>query len=694
MMGLEFKDVIIGPPLISFENSTIASSRATVRRKIISGTLIHSDGGQVVRWENITPANDYAFLISVELEYGAGIVTDTLNVSINFKKGTLLNIEGMNSVPADILEGFRKTFSERDNEYILGTIKGNSTGAKIYPKKFIVRTQPAPGANLRSSGNFGDGAVILFVATNLNETGGSAPLNDYPYLLADGRSAALLMGSHAFFGNILKSHFDSYFKEARYQYIPPDNNNPARLDFVAGYIESQNIITGKYSGWAGWSSVITNYQSSNSAGVPGRARLQMEGFSVTVDNNNVAATKLVGKFSSLPYQQYFHGESTIYHMDGTITETFTKAYPFSRVGQFEAVLSLDNQYTIKFSSVSNLSLEAKPIDNSLLTIISDDPTQSMSREFTTALNDINLLTLPQINTFYVQHILFPTQEVLSFDKVAIPGDIIMFGDINKNLTNLRVTPTESLLAAGKTLQLTANPPANVSWTLSPAGYGSINSSGLYTAPAQNAVRAPEMVKVTAKNTQGATTSALITVVPSSIELNASILVITEASAQSSYQLRAAVVSNNYTPASVVWSLASDSVLGEGTITQNGLYTPPKDYDDGLTFITVLGTLPDGSVSRCSLCLISANTVREFVVSPSYLFAVEPSEEHTLTTQSEDFEANQWGLFPTVGSITVKTPVQQGDNTIFEAIYKAPDNVERRSQVFVKVTQAGKPKRAG
>lgn len=694
MLGLEFRDIIIGPPLISFENSSIASSRAIVRRKIISGTLIHSDGGQVVRWENITPADDYAFLISVDLEYGSGIVTDSLNVSINFKKGTLLNIEGMNSVPADILEGFRKNLSERDNEYILGTIKGNTAGATIYPKKFIVRTQPAPGASLRNSDSFGDGAVLLFVATNLNESGGSAPLNDYPYLLADGRSAALIMGSHAFFGNVLKNHFDSYIKEASYQYVPPDNNNPARLDFTGGYIESQNIITGKYSGSAGWASVVTHYQSSNSAGVPGRAQLQMNGFSLTIDNGDAAATKLVGKFSALPYDQHFLGKSTIYHMDGTIEEQFTKAYPFSRGGQFEATLSLDGQYTIKFSSVGNLSLEAKPIDNSLLTIISVDPTQIMSREFTTALNDVNLLTLPQINTFYIQHILFPTQEVLSFDKVAIPGDIVMFGNINTNLTNLRITPTETLLAAGKTLQFTANPPANVSWLISPAGYGTISSSGLYTAPSQAAVRAPEMVKVTAKNAQGATTSALVTVVPSSIELSASVLVINQASAQPSYQLRASVVSNSYTTASVNWSLASDSVFGEGTITQNGIYTPPDTYDDGMTFVTVLATLPDGAVASCSLCLVSENTVNEFHISPSYLFAVRPSEEHVLTTRSEDFEASQWGLFPNMGSLTIKPPVQEGDNTVYQVVYKAPDNAERRNQVFVKVTPPGKPKRAG
>lgn len=691
--GLEFRDIHIGPPLISFENSSISSSRAIVRRKIISGTIIQMDGDQVVRWQYITPAYNYAFLINVELENGNGIVSSDLNVSINFKRGTLINIEGINNVPADILEGFRNIFASRDNEYVLGSVVGNAGAGDIIPQKFMVRTQPAPGATLRNSKNYGDGAVLLFIATNLNPAGGSAPIDDYPYLLAEGRNAALVVGSRAFFEKMLASHFDSYIHDLKTQYIAPDGNNPPRLQFTEGYLTSQSIITGSYSELVGVTPFKTDYISADSDGNPGTAILPMRGFSVTVNQNDTKTITLVGNFASSDFHQYFGAEYRITHKDGYVSESFTQAYPFDRIGQFNATLSLSNQYVLTFRSDTTLELDAKHINNVYLPIISDDPTAKMAREFTAALNAVDLWTMPDINTFYTQHILFPSHDRLTFDKVAMPGDIIMFGDITESLTTLRITPAQSMMAAGKSLQLTAAPSSGVTWSIDPVDYGTITNAGLYTAPPENVITRPQQVKISAHNTAGSRTTALITVVPSVIALDVAALVINQRTALSSYQLQSVLAATHYSPDNVVWALSSDSVFGKGTLSQNGVYTPPAEYDDGYVFGTITATLPDGSSARCLLCLISENTVQEFTVLPSYIYALPPGAESTLSTRSEDFEANAWNLYPNLGHTRLEH-AQEGAYSVYTAFYTAPATVSHRMPVFMRVMQEGKPTRAG
>lgn len=685
--GIEFKDIYIGPPLISFENSSISSSRAIVRRKIISGTIIETDGGQITRWEYITPAHNYAFLINVELENGNGVVSSKLDVSINFKRGTLINIEGINNVPADILEGFREILSSRDNEYVLGSVDGSAGGGDIIPKKFIVRTQPAPGATLRNSENYGDGAVLLFIATNLNPTGGSAPIGDYPYLLADGRSAALLMGSRAFFGSILASHFDSYITDFKSQYIAPDGKNPPELRFTEGYMTSQNIITGTYSSVGVGFSIKTDYQSADSSRNPRTAVMPMNEFFVTVNDNDASATTLVGKFTSSDFQQYFLGNARIFYPDGVHYDTVNNAYPFHRIGQFDSTLSLSNQYVLTFRSVSTLKLDAKPIDNSLLPIISDDPTAKMAQEFTDALNAAEFLTMPDINTFYVQHILFPSDNILTFDRAAIPGDIIMFGDISENLTTLRITPVESMLAAGKSLQLTVTPSTGVTWSINPVNYGTITNTGLYTAPPESDINRPQQVKITARNAAGYRTTALITVVPSAIELDVAALVINQRTALSSYQFQSILVATHYSPDNVVWTLNSDSVLGQGTLSQSGVYTPPDQFDEGYVFATVTAKLPDDSTASCILCLIHEDVVHGFKIEPSYLYALPPGAEATFTTKSKRAKADAWDLYPALGHIDVEE-TDEGDYKVFTAFYTAPDTIARRKPVFVRVMEQG------
>ncbi|RAX11591.1 hypothetical protein CKY02_13020 [Photorhabdus bodei] len=100
---------MLGIPLISFEDSKITANQVTATMRFISGIIIYTNSnGQVIMWENISPANNYALKLNVNLEHGNGVVENSGKAIVKFEKGTLLDIDGLNGAPEEIVQHFRK----------------------------------------------------------------------------------------------------------------------------------------------------------------------------------------------------------------------------------------------------------------------------------------------------------------------------------------------------------------------------------------------------------------------------------------------------------------------------------------------------------------------------------------------------------------------------------------------------------
>jgi YD repeat-containing protein len=138
-------------------------------------------------------------------------------------------------------------------------------------------------------------------------------------------------------------------------------------------------------------------------------------------------------------------------------------------------------------------------------------------------------------------------------------------------------PSTATLSSGQTQQFSAYVAAGdnscfgsscVSWSISPAGVGTIDANGLYTAP--STISTQQTVTVTAisglygLNSFG---TATITLLPPSVSVSPQAVSL---SAQQKQQFVAAV-SNSSNP-SVTWSISPD---GAGTIDANGIYTAPN-----------------------------------------------------------------------------------------------------------------------
>ncbi|MGA2434601.1 MAG: DUF2341 domain-containing protein [Bryobacteraceae bacterium] len=230
--------------------------------------------------------------------------------------------------------------------------------------------------------------------------------------------------------------------------------------------------------------------------------------------------------------------------------------------------------------------------------------------------------------------------------------------------NLPVTPPSVTLYASGSVQLSAtlgNCSANVAWSISPTGVGTMTSMGLYTAPAtistQQVVTATGSVQGNSPQSGQATITLLplptITANPSTVTLHGG----------QSLQFTA---NANGTTIPAEWSLTS----GAGSMTSSGLYTAPAVIYTAQT-VTVTA-VAEGTQVTATITLLPAVTIS--ITPPS--ITLGPS-------QAQEFSAAVLGAWNTGVTWTV-SPANMG--TISSTgIYTAPNVVSSSSNVTITAT---------
>src|SRR5208283_2275762 len=199
---------------------------------------------------------------------------------------------------------------------------------------------------------------------------------------------------------------------------------------------------------------------------------------------------------------------------------------------------------------------------------------------------------------------------------------------------LVLSPLSTNLVGGQTQQFTAAVanvgPATVTWSLSPAGVGSISSSGLYTAPAS--VFTAQTVTLTALAANGSTAIATINLVPTA---TVSVTPATATLGPSESQQFTAVVAGTWNNA-VNWSVLP---AGVGNINSAGVYTAPSSITAS-TIVTVLAAsvANPGAEAVATLTLLPA--------SSSVPVAATPSPVSLTNGQTQQFSATVSGASST------------------------------------------------
>jgi len=169
-----------------------------------------------------------------------------------------------------------------------------------------------------------------------------------------------------------------------------------------------------------------------------------------------------------------------------------------------------------------------------------------------------------------------------------------------------VAPSTATLYAGQTQQFTGTVTnatnTQVNWSVNPAGVGSVNTSGLYTAPASVSSQQNVSVVATSQADANRSASATVTLVPVTIiSMTPQTATLTASQTQ---QFTATV--QNATNTSVTWTLTP--AVGAGTISSTGLYTAPDCINEQQTVTVVATSVADSTkTTSATITLQSSNT---------------------------------------------------------------------------------------
>ncbi len=210
--------------------------------------------------------------------------------------------------------------------------------------------------------------------------------------------------------------------------------------------------------------------------------------------------------------------------------------------------------------------------------------------------------------------------------------------------SVSLSPTTVSLYGGQTEQFSASVSNSsntaVTWAISPSGTGTINSSGLYTAPATVSTQQTVTVTATSAANTSASASATVTLVPPvSVSVTPTSAAIYPGQTQ---QFVASVV--NTSNSAVTWSI---SPSGTGSISSSGLYTAPAS-------ITKLQNVTVTATSQADATKSATASVTVNIPQPS-ITSITPSPAApgtTVTITGQNFLSSTGTV--TLNGVTVPT----------------------------------------
>ena len=177
---------------------------------------------------------------------------------------------------------------------------------------------------------------------------------------------------------------------------------------------------------------------------------------------------------------------------------------------------------------------------------------------------------------------------------------------------IQLFPNSASLYTGQSQQFSAKiynaASQSVNWTIQPAGVGTINDSGLYTAPPSIAAQSSVTITATSQATPSVSNTAVIALLPPPPSIHISPTSATVYSGQTQqFTVTIAGLSNQ----SVIWNI---SPTGAGTINNAGLYTAPAPV-----------------LSQRAITVVATSVVEPLLSSDAPVI-LDPSGVITLTTQ--------------------------------------------------------------
>ncbi|MEV6806817.1 hypothetical protein [Streptomyces sp. NPDC051132] len=654
-------DTVLGPPNFSFSDDG-DEPQCELSMFLVTGRVLRVDpAAGVVR--NVLPLEPRSSWLNgpVTLTGMQGTVDDSLGrVGIDLGAAAFQPVIGGIDPESEVLTemstALQTYFRTQSTSYPLGEIQKGPDGLSgcLAPSEFDFVVQQNPDLP-------GDGAVLLLIRTT-GSGGTVGPLSPYP--LPEGDTAALLVSGDLLFTSLIAPTLTQEFKNIGTTFTAEQQSDGSyRINGSGGTLD----LGGFPNPWPGQPDIP--YTSNDSADYDD-VTLQPATFTLVSDG-----TDLVSTFTC-SFEQYFsmalnppappNGDPaeevgkivpgfSVNHcdLDGTVTTSYTaNADPttgiVSFVGQTKCTLTPDNTGS-GWSSFWSGTTDFLP----------DDIQSSLGSALQSVLQQV---TLPDVGTFALQNLLFPSEQVLQLTAVAVPGDLTLTGQVESVLTVS--PPTVTLTPTGQQQfgATVAGSTTAVDWEVQPP-LGAIDPTGLYQAP--DSVHQPGVVIVTAiDQADGSRVGRAMVLLAPAPPSSDRIVTPTALTLTAGQGYDFVVVDSDGNP--VDGAVCTLSPSGVGTLEQGWgagqwIYTAPDSVTQSQTVTISPG--PSGVAATVQLATTTTVTVTASSTTVSAGGTV------TLTAASDDLDRFTWCVYPTgMGTVAFT----EGTTT---AVYTAPATVQ-------------------
>lgn len=598
-VGLEMTGLLLSQPLLSFENASMTHSRARLTMNVVSGMIAYKSLGTTPRILTsfaVTEAHGFSVVMDIDLEAVTGAVDKHGEVILDLSKAYDFSCDMVDDPLEKLALGryFGELFTRlpaSSRVYRLGMLDFDPDDT-LAPRSFIVRTHAAPGGRDQNSDSYGDGAVVLLVRTRNSIHDGDNPGEDFPYLIPDdldgaGKrlfSGSLVLSSAVVFERfIAPSMVRSVGNDLRLDRVDESNQTARELLAYAGAYAFEKIDMEHGGGGSHWSvasldPLLFPFHGSGAGNLPLRISVTDGGFLKLIWHSDRKFRFFFTEFHLLiGHEEEEADVRFMFQLEFLLKPVVD---PLTSVVSFEALPGEVRKYSVEKinGDIVLYYTFQEAFDRHVADLIN-----SMIRQVAES-------SLPQLDLFALNHLLFPEQNALLLTHGALPGDLAMFGHIDPRFTSFAVDPTFVTVEAGgqvpfKTLSTRLGvEPAALTWSVrsveATRSAGEIDQGGNFTAPPRDRMQGQAVRNVVTASGhidgKDVSASALVVVVGEGTVIMPSMATI---DLRNPYDVKLRASSLGSTQ--LEWKLLS----GPGTLQADGLravYAPPESVDTGMT----------------------------------------------------------------------------------------------------------------
>ncbi|CAI8909325.1 Structural protein [Pseudomonas sp. IT-P258] len=500
---LELSGLILSQPRLSFEKASLRDSRVTATMDIVSGTVsyVRKGSNQVpgaILYSYVVSAHQgYTVTMDIDLAASKGTVNEQGQVTVDIGDGyncrcNLVNEEKSQELLGDFFKALFLEQKPEDRVYTLGMLDLRDVDL-LAPRSFMIRTMATEEGKLRTSDDYGEGAVVLLVRTKGNPQEGNDPAEGaLDYLIPNDRDAqgkAIYSGALVLASRVV---FDWYIQNAietlggnglKFERLSDSDHVARSLIAIAGTFN----FDGFQFDWVGPhvlrnnGPLFMNMYNSNSE----------EALKVCSDGKSISISWV--SRNALPFH-YHHNllwpwpDKDVYYDAYGMPKINVLMTPVLEERTNKVSFVRESEYLLQFNGIWEPS--DNPSTNPFPTRVQNSLDEILTPLILDELETFAELVIPEINVLAISNLLFPERNALQLTEARLPGDLALFGHIDPKETTFTLDPLMPVIKAGEkqtfTIRQLGIKAADVTWSVRSVdgarALGSIDAGGEYTAP--------------------------------------------------------------------------------------------------------------------------------------------------------------------------------------------------------------------